>query len=239
MLERPRLSRIYYNGKFFSYPLKAFEALFKLGIVRERALPASFPMHALFPVEEPKNFEQWVSNQFGKRLFNIFFKTYTEKVWGMSCKEISADWAAQRIKGLSLGAAIVDASPFARQKQPKSGRIVKTLIELPLSAPRPRHDVGGLRPQDQGAGRRDRHGIASCVGCAYDRHDGLCGRRRERQRTRRALRGRARHLLGPHARIGRRALKPVPLTRLHARELKYRDFLTVVLIGKTRKRSAR
>ncbi len=66
----------------------------------------SYVKQLAFPYRQPKNFEEWVTNQFGDRLFRIFFKTYTEKVWGMSCKEISADWAAQRIKGLSLAAAI-------------------------------------------------------------------------------------------------------------------------------------
>ncbi len=107
-IERPRLSRIYYRGKFFSYPLKAFEALNKLGPFQSALCLASFAYARAFPVKAPKTFHQWVRNQFGERLFSIFFKTYTEKVWGMSCDEISADWAAQRIKGLSLWAAIVD-----------------------------------------------------------------------------------------------------------------------------------
>jgi len=66
---------------------------------------ASFAWAKVFPVKKPRTFHQWVRNQFGERLFSIFFKTYTEKVWGMGCDEISADWAAQRIKGLNLGAA--------------------------------------------------------------------------------------------------------------------------------------
>src|SRR5712692_5317281 len=109
MLERPRSSRIFYRGKFFSYPLKAVEALLKLGILESALCMLSYAKARLFPVPDPRNLEDWVSNQFGKRLFTIFFKTYTEKVWGMSCKEISADWAAQRIKGLSLSAAIRNA----------------------------------------------------------------------------------------------------------------------------------
>ncbi len=109
MLDRPRSSRIFYNGKFFSYPLKAGEALFKLGIFESARCVLSYMKARWFPVANPRSFEDWVSNQFGKRLFNIFFKTYTEKVWGMSCKEISADWAAQRIKGLSLKTAILNA----------------------------------------------------------------------------------------------------------------------------------
>ena len=101
-IERPRLSRIYYRGKFYSYPLKAFEALRKLGLFQSALCLPPSPMPAPFRCKAPKTFHQWVRNQFGERLFSIFFKTYTEKVWGMSCDEISADWAAQRIKGLSL-----------------------------------------------------------------------------------------------------------------------------------------
>lgn len=88
----------------------------------------SFLAAQIHPTRNPKSFEDWVVNQFGRRLFNIFFKTYTEKVWGLSCKEISADWAAQRIKGLSLGSAIKNAL------LPQSGtkdraQVVKTLID--------------------------------------------------------------------------------------------------------------
>lgn len=109
MLVRPRSSRIYYRGKLFSYPLKAGEALVKLGPLEAVRCVCSYLKARALPIKEPRSFEDWVTNQFGKRLFNIFFKTYTEKVWGMSCKEISADWAAQRIKGLSLTTAIWNA----------------------------------------------------------------------------------------------------------------------------------
>ena len=78
-------------------------------------------------MRNPRNFEEWVSNQFGKRLFNTFFKSYTEKVWGMSCNEISADWAAQRIKGLSLGSAIKNALVPQRYNGDRS-KVIKTLI---------------------------------------------------------------------------------------------------------------
>jgi protoporphyrinogen oxidase len=101
-IERPRLSRIYYNGSFFSYPLKAFEALNNLGYVESALCMLSYLHKQAFPTANPESFHDWVANQFGERLFSIFFKTYTEKVWGMSCDEISADWAAQRIKGLDL-----------------------------------------------------------------------------------------------------------------------------------------
>src|SRR5919204_6588937 len=127
MLQRPRSSRIYYGGKFFTYPLKPFEALIKLGIFESIVCVLSWFKARLFPVRDPRNFEDWVSNQFGRRLFKIFFKSYTEKVWGMSCKEISADWAAQRIKGLSLGSAIKNALIPQRYNGDRS-KVIKTLI---------------------------------------------------------------------------------------------------------------
>ena len=108
-IERPRLSRIYYNGKFFSYPLKAFEALLNLGYVQSALCVLSYLHGRPFRTANPESFDDWVANQFGERLFSIFFKTYTEKVWGMTCDEISADWAAQRIKGLDLWSAMSNA----------------------------------------------------------------------------------------------------------------------------------
>src|SRR5215470_13872176 len=75
--------------RFFSNPLKPIEALLKLGFFKSILCILSWVKARLFPVRKPRNFEEWVSNQFGKRLFNTFFKSYTEKVWGMSCKEIS------------------------------------------------------------------------------------------------------------------------------------------------------
>ena len=128
MLDRPRSSRIYYRGQFFTYPLKPFEALSKLGLIESALCMLSFLKARMRPTPDPKTFEDWVVNQFGERLFRIFFKTYTEKVWGMSCREISADWAAQRIKGLSLGSAIKHA--LLSSGKPKDRKqVVKTLID--------------------------------------------------------------------------------------------------------------
>lgn len=129
MLERPRSSRIYYNHKFFAYPLAAFEALYKLGIIESALCVLSYLKAKVFPVKNPTNFEDWITNQFGKRLFNIFFKTYTEKVWGIPCNQISADWAAQRIKGLSLSSAVWNSlfKPFAGKGN--KSKIIKTLID--------------------------------------------------------------------------------------------------------------
>ena len=106
LLERPRLSRIYYNDKFFDYPLKPLNALRGLGPIEAGRVGLSYLWAQVAPHPTENNFEEWVSNRFGRRLFEVFFKTYTEKVWGMPCTEISADWAAQRIKNLDLFKAV-------------------------------------------------------------------------------------------------------------------------------------
>jgi protoporphyrinogen oxidase len=154
-LVRPRSSRILYRNRFFTYPLKAGEALRKLGIIESVRCGLSYLWAQLFPVRNPRNFEEWVSNQFGHRLFSIFFKTYTEKVWGMDCKEISADWAAQRIKGLSLKTAVL-SSLLPKRKPRSSSDVVKTLIDS-FRYPRkgPWNDVGGVCGESGGE-RRDR-----------------------------------------------------------------------------------
>jgi len=126
LLERPRSSRIFYNGQFFSYPLRPLEALRRLGLPESARCVLSYLHSWMFPIPSPQNFEDWVSNQFGRRLFGIFFKTYTEKVWGMDCKDISADWAAQRIQGLSLGRALAHALLPHRPSRRRA--VVKTLI---------------------------------------------------------------------------------------------------------------
>ena len=121
-----RMSRIFYRGKFFDYPLRAVNALMNLGILTSLGCVISYCLARLFPVRPEKSFADWVTNRFGSRLFNIFFKTYTEKVWGMPCDEISADWAAQRIKGLSL----LNAVWHSLMPQKKGGDgVVKTLID--------------------------------------------------------------------------------------------------------------
>jgi protoporphyrinogen oxidase len=121
-----RLSRIFYRGTFFDYPLKATNALFGLGLWTSFLCGCSYLKALLFPIRKEKSFADWVSNRFGKRLFNIFFRTYTEKVWGMPCDEISADWAAQRIKGLSLWKAVLNAL-FSGKKE--KGQMIKTLVD--------------------------------------------------------------------------------------------------------------
>jgi len=104
-----RISHIYYKGHFFNYPLEISNALFNLGIIESLLIPLSYIKAQIQPYPKEETFEQWVSNRFGRRLYEKFFKTYTEKVWGIPCGEIRADWASQRIKGLSLMAALINS----------------------------------------------------------------------------------------------------------------------------------
>ncbi|MBU1176503.1 MAG: NAD(P)/FAD-dependent oxidoreductase, partial [Alphaproteobacteria bacterium] len=129
LLERPRSSRIFYKRKLFDYPLRAMDALVKLGPIEAVRCVLSYAEARLNPTLPAKNFEQWVVNNFGRRLFEIFFKTYTEKVWGMDCSEISADWAAQRIKGLNLYQAIASSLGLGKKPKGDNSAIIKTLID--------------------------------------------------------------------------------------------------------------
>jgi protoporphyrinogen oxidase len=108
-LWRPRMSRIYFDDKFLSYPLKPLDAFVKLGPVESLACVGSLLASKLHPMKDETRFDAWVINRFGRRLFDTFFRSYTEKVWGVPCGEIKAEWAGQRIKSLSLTGAIMNA----------------------------------------------------------------------------------------------------------------------------------
>jgi protoporphyrinogen oxidase len=117
MLLRNRLSRIYFDGKFFDYPLKAnLETALKLGLARCLAFGASYARALLFPRRPELSLEDFFINRFGRRLYLQFFKEYTEKVWGTPCERISAEWGAQRVKSLSIASALRHAllKPFRR-----------------------------------------------------------------------------------------------------------------------------
>jgi protoporphyrinogen oxidase len=107
-IRRPRMSRIYYAGTYFHYPLRPWNAIVGLGPLQAVLVGASYLRWQILPHREEETFEQWVTNRFGRRLFRVFFKTYTEKVWGVSCSELKAEWAAQRIKDLSLRTAVLN-----------------------------------------------------------------------------------------------------------------------------------
>ena len=235
MLDRPRSSRIFYGGKFFSYPLKAFEALMKLGVVKSVLCVLSYAKARLFPIPNPTNFEDWVTNQFGKRLFNTFFKSYTEKVWGIPCKEISADWAAQRIKGLSLGSAIKNAL-LPKKQSSDPNQVIKTLIncfKYPRKGPGMMWEECARKTQALGGNIE-----MGCkvVGCDYDDATSTWTLRYKDQS------GNVQTLESEHV------ISSAPMRELvngiqpsvsdaakhAANSLKYRDFLTVMLILKNR-----
>lgn len=126
LLARPRSSRILYRKRFYEYPLNAKQTFCNLGIINTTLCMFSYMFAKMRPHKNPQSFTDWVKNQFGARLYNIFFKTYTEKVWGMPCEAISADWAAQRIQGLSLFSVIKNALLSKKNKHQAN---IKSLIK--------------------------------------------------------------------------------------------------------------
>ncbi|TNE34703.1 MAG: NAD(P)/FAD-dependent oxidoreductase [Alphaproteobacteria bacterium] len=230
-IQRPRMSRIYYEGKFYSYPLRAFEALWNLGIWRSAFCMLSYFRYRLFPIRTVKSFEDWTTNQFGQKLYSIFFKTYTEKVWGMPCNEMSADWAAQRIKGLSLWGAVVDGlkRSLGLNKRPNDGQAVKTLLETfryPRLGPGMMWDAA--RDKIVGSGRGQvlmGHALKQLAS------DGKGGWRLSSEGPKGETVIAAKHAISsaPMRELARR-MHPLPETTAQAAELKYRDFLTVALM---------
>jgi protoporphyrinogen oxidase len=235
LIERPRLSRIYYRDEFYDYPLRALGTLANLGLAESAMCLVSFAYAQLFPIKHPRTYHDWVRNNFGERLFSIFFKTYTEKVWGMSCDEISADWAAQRIKGLNLTTAILDglcrSLGLSQKKHNSVG--AKTLIEsfrYPRKGPGMMWEAAARKIEAFGGhvlmGRRVTSirwdGVeriwnveVTCVNGTTETY-------------------RARHLVSSAPlRELIASITPIPLCLPNALKLNYRDFLTVVLIGKS------
>ncbi len=234
-IERPRMSRIYYEGKFYSYPLRAFEALGNLGLWRSTLCMASYAMAKLRPNRDVRSFEDWVVNQFGHKLYSIFFKTYTEKVWGMPCDTMSADWAAQRIKGLSLGGAVIDGlkRSLGLNRKPNDGMQTKTLLES-FRYPR-------LGPGMMWDAARDKvlaQGNTILMGHALKQLAQEPGSDRWRLSATDADGAEvvisARHVISsaPMRELASR-LHPLPQTLPQAAALRYRDFLTVALMIKS------
>jgi len=236
-LVRPRKSRIYYRGKLFDYPLRAGDALAKLGLVEAARCVLSYMRVAAFPPRDVRSFEDWVTSRFGRRLFEIFFKTYTEKVWGMPCSEISADWAAQRIKGLSLFQAVWRALMPQRSGTPR-GQVIKTLVNefrYPRRGPGMLWEAVAARIAEAGGSVRLGHAV---TGLSRDAATGLW-----------TVEAR-----GPDGAVQRvtcrdvissmpmrelvRAIRPAlpDAVREAAEALRYRDFLVVALILQDRQR---
>ncbi len=235
-IERPRLSRIFYGDKFYSYPLNGFEALRNLGLIESARCMLSYAYAQLRPIPDPKSFHQWVRNQFGERLFSIFFKTYTEKVWGMSCDDISADWAAQRIKGLSLGSAVWNSltRAFRRPQNRRVGDpVIKTLIEsfrYPSRGPGMLWDACAQKIKAQGGTICMGHKLASL---RWDEAAQIWHiQATKSDGSVQAFTARDVISSAPITELSA-TLEPTPISRLHARDLKYRDFLTVALIARS------
>ncbi|MGB7374331.1 NAD(P)/FAD-dependent oxidoreductase [Pontixanthobacter sp.] len=229
-IQRPRMSRIYYEGKFYSYPLRAFEALGNLGIWRSAACMASYLRYKLFPITEVKSFEDWTTNQFGRRLYSIFFKTYTEKVWGMPCDEMSADWAAQRIKGLSLWSAVIDGlkRSMGLNKAPNDGQAAKTLLETfryPRLGPGMMWDAARDKIVAAGGTIIMGHGLDQLASHA---NGGWRMSAADKDGNTIVIKANDVISSAPMRELAKR-LHPLPASALQASNLKYRDFLTVAL----------
>lgn len=219
-----RLSRIFYGGKFYDYPLRAGNAFRNLGLLNTTLCLSHYLKSRLFPRSPVETFEDWVTNQFGKRLYEVFFKTYTEKVWGMPCNEISADWASQRIQGLSLASA-VKAALFPRLG---SGTAIKTLINTfwyPTLGPGMLWERIGRHIQTRGGTLRMGAKVSRIV---WEPRTGVT-----------AIRTSDQQFVVPDQVISSmpirslvRALRPsAPMSVQNAAEsLHYRDFITVALI---------
>jgi protoporphyrinogen oxidase len=223
----PRLSRIHYNGRFFDYPLKPANALRGLGAINSLRIVLSYLKwhYRPYPVEE--TFEQWVTNRFGRRLYEIFFRTYTEKVWGIPCTEIRAEWAAQRIQGLSLARAILNATSLN-----KRSTAIKSLIHQ-FQYPR----LGPGQMWETCAAQVTARGHAVRLGHAVTRLDVSDGRV---TRVHAATPDGERVFEADHVittmpvRSLVRAIVPAPDPKIReaAEGLRYRDFLVVALMLK-------
>ncbi|HEY6190426.1 MAG TPA: NAD(P)/FAD-dependent oxidoreductase [Pyrinomonadaceae bacterium] len=227
-LRRKRLSRIYYNGRFLHYPLRFSSTLFHIGIRNGLLVFLSYLRARAFPETRVETFAQWVTNHFGRRFYQLFFKTYTEKVWGIPCEQITADWAAQRIKDLSLGVAIKNL--FVKRRGGDGRVAIRTLIEefdYPKRGP-------GMMWERVAALVRERGGVVR-LGTKIKKIE---WRDRAVERVEVIRDGQRETLEGSHfissmsirALIGCLSPPAPPEVRLAAASLNYRDFVTVILI---------
>ena len=224
-LLRPRMSRIYYDGKFFDYPLRAFNALKNLGVIEASLCVLSYAWVRVRPPKDLDSYEGWTASRFGWRLYRTFFKTYTEKVWGVPGTELKADFAAQRIKTLSLGKAIGNALMPKR-----GGTDVTSLIE---EFQYPRFGPGMMwercRELVESGGGHVR--MASPVTKVYRRSGGAYAVGYT-DGTGESVAD-ASHVISsmPYSALVRAMEPPAPAAVLEAAgDLHYRDFLTVALV---------
>ncbi|HUR34365.1 MAG TPA: NAD(P)/FAD-dependent oxidoreductase [Vicinamibacterales bacterium] len=225
-LQRERFSRIYYGRQFYTYPLKPFEALWRLGATEATACVLSYLASQISPIATPRTFEDWVSNRFGRRLFEIFFQTYTEKVWGMPCSQISSDWAAQRIGSLSLGSALWHVLPLVDRFGPRAKTLTQT-FRYPRRGPGQLWEACAAQVERHGGHLQMQSRVDRCewrggewlVG--FNRSDGTRGEVRASNLVSSAPITHLVQMLGSS--LSERS-------REAADGLKYRDFLTVCLM---------
>jgi protoporphyrinogen oxidase len=225
---RKRLSRIYYDGSFFPYPLRPWATLKGLGPINSLLILASYVRARISPCPEEKTFEQWVCNRFGRRLYRLFFRTYTEKVWGIPCNEISADWAAQRIQGLSFWTAL--RSTLGGSSRSNGRGAIRTLVDefdYPRRGPGMMWEKTAELAAGRGADIR-RDAVTEKIRWSDNRVEAVEAR----------IGGRVERIEGTHfvSSIPVRELvemldppAPAPILQAAAR-LRHRDFLTVALI---------
>ncbi|MEA2156399.1 MAG: hypothetical protein QOE11_2539 [Solirubrobacteraceae bacterium] len=219
-LRRPRMSRIYWNGRFLDYPLRGADVIRKLGPVELIRATASFLAASVRPKGREESFEDWVCNRFGRRLFELFFRSYTEKVWGVPTSELRAEWAAQRIKGLSFTSAAKAAFMGNR------GNKVKSLI-TEFDYPR----LGPGQMWDAMTASIERLGGEVRTGCPVERLVVRDGRIAEVVAGGRRLR--PRHVISSlplRSVVGLAGDAAGAEVAAAAQGLRYRDFLTVALI---------
>jgi protoporphyrinogen oxidase len=222
-LRRPRLSRIYYNRKFFDYPLKPLNALAGLGLWQSILIVLSYLRWRIRPYPNEDTFEQWVTNRFGRRLFRVFFKAYTEKVWGIPCSELKAEWAAQRIKDLSLKTALL--SMFVKPKN-----TIKTLIDqfdYPQRGPGMMWNAVKAEVEKRGGSVRLNSNVAAIHRHATRIESVLVANNGHKE----VIRGTDFISSMPITEFIKKLDPPPPAQILQAADkLKYRDFLTVCVI---------
>jgi protoporphyrinogen oxidase len=226
LLTRPRLSRIFYRGRFLHYPLQAMEVCRSLGLGETAQILASYLQARAFPSPLEESFEQWVTNRFGRKLYETFFKTYTEKVWGIPCSDIGAEWGAQRIQNLTV------AQTIWRALLPRARRgAVRSMIDR---FEYPRLGPGQMWERCRDVVRERGSEVLTGRDVVKIRHDGrhvthvevedVEGRREELPASD-VISSMALHDVIPF-------LDPLPSAEVQvaARRLRYRDFLTVALV---------
>jgi len=224
LLERSRLSRIYFDGKYFDYPLNIRNVVLGLGLMRSALAFLSYVKANLNPRRPEVSLEDWIVNRFGRVLYEIFFKTYTEKVWGIPCAEIGSDWAEQRIRGLSFYRAVMAALWGDRSKK------IKTLTKVFYY---PRLGPGQIWEEVQtrlnAAGNR----VETEAEVVSIEHDGKRVTEIAAKKGESLLRFPASEIISsmPLRELVERLNPSAPADVLEAaRSLRYRDFLTVALI---------